>query len=124
MNGGQISKRIPVLIQRQKTNAQLTSEALKEEVIDFKVTSELETFMSNRVDVTEEVVRLKSHLSVFKISFFTSRPIGQKLNFLVQEINREAITIGTKANDAPVSQIAVIIREELEKIREQIQNIV
>jgi len=80
--------------------------------------------MASRIDISEEMVRLKSHLSMFKVSFFSTRPIGQKLNFLLQELHRETATISTKATDATISQLCVLIKEEVESIREQVQNLV
>lgn len=78
---------------------------------------------SDKVAVDEETVRLKSHISQLK-SFATAKgAIGRKMDFLVQEINREANTIGSKASDSEIAYIVVDIKSEIEKIREQIQNI-
>ncbi len=79
--------------------------------------------LADRLDVTEECVRLRSHLNVFEEGLRGSEPVGRKLNFLVQEINREVNTIGSKANDAEIAHVAVEMKEELERIREQVQNI-
>lgn len=79
--------------------------------------------LADRLDVTEECVRLDSHLQVFREGLLGSEPVGRKLNFLVQEINREVNTIGSKANDAEIAHLAVQMKEELERIREQVQNI-
>lgn len=85
---------------------------------------ELEIIMlSEKLDVTEECVRLKTHCKYFKELMNGSESSGRKLNFLIQELNREANTIGSKSNDVKISHLAVKIKEELEKIREQIQNI-
>lgn len=78
---------------------------------------------ADRVSVTEETVRLKSHLSQFASMLQTDAPVGRKLDFLMQEMNREANTIGSKASDAEIAGVVVEIKAELEKIREQIQNI-
>ncbi len=80
-------------------------------------------FMAERCDIAEEVVRIRSHLSQFEDMLTRPEPAGRKLEFLLQEINREANTIGSKANDALASQVVVEIKSELEKIREQIQNV-
>lgn len=82
------------------------------------------TLFADRVDFTEEAVRLKSHVMVFEMTFIgADEPIGQRLTFLLQEMNREANTLAAKASDAPVSHLAVLIKEEIEKIREQCCNI-
>lgn len=78
---------------------------------------------ADRADVTEECVRMHSHIELFRAALAGSEPSGRKLNFLLQEMNREANTIGSKANDAAISHFAVSIKEELERIREQVQNI-
>ncbi len=81
------------------------------------------TLLADRLDVTEECVRLDSHLLLFREALRSKDPVGRKLNFITQEINREINTIGSKANDKKVAHIVVEMKEELEKIREQIQNI-
>lgn len=77
----------------------------------------------DKSDVTEECVRLKSHTKFFLEALNSSVEAGRKLNFLCQEINREANTIGSKTLSTEVSHLTVFIKEELERIREQIQNI-
>lgn len=81
------------------------------------------TLLADRLDVTEECVRLRSHLQLFSEALTSDEPVGRKLNFITQEINREINTIGSKSNDARVAHLVVNMKEELEKIREQIQNI-
>lgn len=81
------------------------------------------TLLADRLDVTEECVRLRSHLKVFRDTFSSPEAAGRKLNFLLQEMNREVNTIGSKANDAEIAHRAVVMKEELEKMREQVQNI-
>lgn len=79
--------------------------------------------LAERADVTEECVRLKSHIKLFYETLENSDDAGRKLNFIVQEMNREANTINSKAVSSEISHKGIIIKEELEKIREQIQNI-
>jgi uncharacterized protein (TIGR00255 family) len=79
-------------------------------------------FIADRADITEECVRLKSHLKFFLKSLSEPEP-GRKLNFLCQEMNREANTISSKSISTSVTHTAVFIKEEIEKIREQIQNL-
>jgi len=79
--------------------------------------------LSEKYDITEETVRLKSHINQFKQTLKSDYEVGKKLNFVVQEMNREANTINNKSVSLEVSNRGLIIKEELEKIREQVQNI-
>jgi uncharacterized protein (TIGR00255 family) len=79
--------------------------------------------LSEKYDITEETVRLKSHINQFKQTLKSDFEVGKKLNFVVQEMNREANTINNKSVSLEVSNRGLIIKEELEKIREQVQNI-
>ncbi len=80
-------------------------------------------FLAERTDITEEIVRAESHLAQFSTLLGGSEPSGRKMDFLLQEIHREMNTVSAKANDAEISQRVVEIKAELEKIREQVQNI-
>lgn len=79
--------------------------------------------LSDKLDVTEECVRYHSHNKFFLETMVKEEAAGRKLNFLVQEMNREANTIGSKSSDATIAHLVVQLKEELEKIREQLQNI-
>ncbi len=79
--------------------------------------------LAERTDITEEIVRAESHLSQFALLFNEKESVGRKMDFLLQEIHREVNTVSAKANDAEISQKVVEIKSELEKIREQVQNI-
>jgi uncharacterized protein (TIGR00255 family) len=79
--------------------------------------------IAERCDITEEIVRFKSHVNQFKRFLSRDKGVGRKLDFLIQEMNREINTLGSKANDAVISIEVVNIKNELEKIREQVQNI-
>lgn len=79
--------------------------------------------MADRGDITEELVRFRSHLEQFDETLKLAEPVGRKLDFLMQELNREVNTIGSKANDAEIAAFVVELKAELEKIREQVQNI-
>ena len=78
---------------------------------------------ADRVAIDEELVRLGCHFEAMREIFEANEPIGRKLDFLMQEMNRETNTIGSKASNADIAAIVVDIKSELEKIREQIQNI-
>ena len=78
---------------------------------------------ADKVAINEETVRLKSHISQLRDLLESSEPVGRKIDFLVQEFNREANTIGSKGNDTAMARIVVDMKSEIEKIREQAQNI-
>lgn len=77
---------------------------------------------TDRVNVNEEIVRLNSHLGEVRALMDADEPVGRRLDFVIQEMNREINTIGSKSNDLTVAQIVVTVKTEIEKIREQIQN--
>jgi uncharacterized protein (TIGR00255 family) len=79
--------------------------------------------LADKLDVTEECVRLHSHLKMFRDALDSDEPSGRKLKFITQEIHREANTIGAKADDETISRHAVDMKEEIEKIKEQIRNV-
>jgi uncharacterized protein (TIGR00255 family) len=79
--------------------------------------------LADRIDYTEESVRLRVHLQQFLELVASPGPHGRRLNFLMQEMGREANTIGSKANDPEISAIVIDIKEEIEKLREQVQNV-
>lgn len=81
------------------------------------------SFIADRLDCTEEAVRLRSHCDQFVELARAKEPAGRKLNFLIQEMNREVNTIGSKANDLDIARQVIILKEEIEVIREQVQNI-
>lgn len=78
---------------------------------------------ADKIAVDEETVRLRSHISQLRTFVEANEPIGRKLDFLVQEINREANTIGSKAQDVEIAKRVIAVKAEVEKIREQVQNI-
>ena len=92
------------------------------EVNEDRLNLEL-SLIADRADITEECVRLKSHLKLFKDSLRNESDPGKKLNFICQEMNREANTISSKSISTSIIHSSVYIKEEIEKIREQIQNI-
>ena len=79
--------------------------------------------LADRLDCTEECVRLSAHLDQFRHMVESPELAGRKLNFLLQEMNREANTIGSKANDIEIGHAVIVIKEEIERIREQVQNV-
>ena len=87
-----------------------------------RVAQEIAVF-TDRCDVSEEIARFKSHLVQFRALYEESEPVGRRMDFLVQELNREVNTMGSKSNDADLTNSVVGMKSELEKIREQVQNI-
>jgi len=79
--------------------------------------------MADRLDCTEECVRLAAHIDQYRSLIEGPELAGRKLNFLLQEMNREANTIGSKANDVDMARAVIVIKEELERLREQVQNV-
>lgn len=94
----------------------------KETIDEGRLEMEL-ALLAERLDVTEECVRFRSHVRFFEQAFASPEPAGRKLNFLVQEMNREINTMGSKSSDTAIAHLVVQAKEELEKIREQLQNI-
>jgi uncharacterized protein (TIGR00255 family) len=80
-------------------------------------------FLTDKSDISEEIIRVRSHLAQFEAIMTADEPSGHKLNFLMQEINREFNTIGSKTGKTDISHIVVNVKSELEKIREQVQNV-
>lgn len=107
---------------RQKIAQRMTEILGDSDIAEQRILAEAALF-ADKVSVTEEVVRLRSHLSQLQKMVQGDAPVGRKLDFLVQELNREANTIGSKANDYELAQIVIEIKAEIEKIREQIQNL-
>ena len=114
-------ERIPE--ERKNLQERIAELALDKFVIDQN-RLELEiALLVDKLDITEECVRYRSHNKFFREALSKNEAAGRKLNFVVQEMNREANTIGSKSNDATIAHLIVGLKEELEKIREQLQNI-
>jgi uncharacterized protein (TIGR00255 family) len=119
-----IEEHSPSVITRYRENLhrRLQETGLELDLEDERVLKEVGIF-AERCDISEEITRLRSHFAKFKEYLAASEPVGRSLDFLCQEINREFNTIGSKANDATLAQHVVTSKTELEKIREQIQNV-
>lgn len=78
---------------------------------------------ADRCDISEELVRFRSHVGQFLALFDDAEPVGRRMDFLVQELNREVNTMGSKSNDADLTRAVVAMKAELEKVREQVQNV-
>ncbi len=119
-----VEERYPTIIEEYKDRLKKRIlEALEDRNVDeARIITEAAIF-AEKSDIGEETVRLRSHINEFKKAIETDLPIGKKLDFMVQEMNRETNTMGSKANDIEISKIIVEMKSEIEKIREQIQNI-
>jgi len=100
-------------LDRQAPDIACDPQRLAQEVVIF----------ADRCDISEELTRFRSHLEQFRALFELTEPVGRQMDFLVQELNRETNTMGSKSNDALLTRTVVAIKSELEKIREQVQNI-
>jgi uncharacterized protein (TIGR00255 family) len=120
----QVRKAAPATVNRYREQLLLrVKEAgLNVPIDDERLLKEVVIF-ADRCDITEELTRMDSHLKQFREHFDSNEPVGRTLDFLAQEMNREINTIGSKSNAAEVSQQVVKMKAELEKIREQVQNI-
>jgi uncharacterized protein (TIGR00255 family) len=111
-------------IPRERTRLRERIQQLLENIAvdEGRVEQEI-ALLADRLDVTEECVRFRSHTKFFLEAMALEEAAGRKLNFLVQEMNREVNTIGSKSSDTRIAHLVVQVKEELEKIREQLQNI-
>jgi uncharacterized protein (TIGR00255 family) len=103
---------------RERIQRILENETIDEGRLEMEL-----AMLADRLDVTEECVRFGSHNKFFIQALADKEPSGRKLNFLIQEMNREANTIGSKSKSSEIAHMVVSVKEELEKIREQLQNI-
>ena len=121
---GKVEERSPqtVAAYREKLLARM-QEVLQSTAIDeSRILTEAAIF-ADKIAVDEETVRLRRHLSQLRTMLESDQPIGRKLDFLIQEVNRECNTIGSKCNDLTIAKDVVNMKAEVEKIREQVQNI-
>ncbi|MCH4890253.1 YicC family protein [Acidaminobacter sp. JC074] len=120
----ELEKRAPeiVVIHKEKMRERI-SELLGEIELDEAKLAQEVAYFSDKTNITEELVRLDSHLDQLAGIFNEDQSIGRKLDFLLQEINREINTIGSKSPDVDISNHVIELKSEFEKIREQIQNI-
>jgi uncharacterized protein (TIGR00255 family) len=120
---GDVEKRAPQRIQEYMTILhERVEKLLKNPPDETRLAMEI-TLMADKMDISEEITRLRAHIAVFVKDFDSGEPVGKRMNFLLQEMNREANTIGSKANDTVISHLSIALKENVEKIREQIQNI-
>jgi len=126
-----ISTDLQAIEKRWPRNVQSHEKKLKEKIMalakastvdEVRILQELAIYME-RVDIAEEIVRLKGHIENFKNTLHSSESMGRKLDFIIQEMVRETNTIGSKSNDLAINERVIQIKVEIEKMREQVQNV-
>jgi len=121
-----IQKRAPdrLVAERDRLRDAIRELAEQAEVDEDRLAREV-AYMADRWDINEELVRFRAHLGAFRdtLASHSGEPVGKRLGFLVQEMHREANTIASKANDLEMSHFSVAIREEIERLREQLENV-
>ncbi|MEN8198522.1 MAG: YicC/YloC family endoribonuclease [Thermodesulfobacteriota bacterium] len=119
-----ITGSIPVLLQQREESLRERLEKLLDNVqLDPQRLAQEIAILADKTDVTEEIVRLDSHIKQFRAFLEAEEPAGRKLDFLLQEFLREVNTMASKINDAEIAHLTVELKGELEKMREQVQNI-
>ncbi|MBT2735477.1 YicC/YloC family endoribonuclease [Neobacillus sp. C211] len=119
----ELQKFAPLVVQSFKERlTKRMEEFVNGQLDETRILTEVAVF-ADKADINEEVTRLKSHFQQFLQTLESMEPIGRKLDFIVQEMNREANTIGSKANDSNIAKKVVDIKSLLEKLKEQVQNI-
>ena len=108
-----LTKRIGDMLAKSESQIELDQGRLAQEV----------AFLSDRADISEEIMRLRTHIEHFRAIMIEEKEVGKRLDFLTQELNREANTITSKTNNMVVKESALAIKSEIEKIREQVQNV-
>lgn len=120
----QIERRAPLVVEdyRRKLNERIASMLAEAEIDRARLATEIALF-ADRACIDEELVRLMSHITQFRACLEADKPIGRQMDFIIQEMNRECNTIGSKANDAELTNAVLLCKSEIEKLREQIQNV-
>ncbi len=124
LSAGTIAHRAPERLVRERDRLRNAVAELLEgrQVDDARVAQEI-AFQADRLDITEELVRFRAHLAAVREALDADRPAGKQLGFLAQELGREVNTMGSKANDAEIAQQVIAMKGELEKFREQLENL-
>jgi len=120
----EVENRAPVLVQEYRKRLKENIERMLKDIAmdEARLAQEVALF-AEKSDITEEIVRLRSHLKQFREYISLDDAVGRRLDFLIQEMNREVNTIGSKASDTIISRVVVEMKAEVEKLREQVQNV-
>ena len=119
-----IGERVPQMVTEYRLKLKVRLDQLLDgkEMDESRLAQEV-ALLADRCDITEELVRLASHFKQFDEALCSAEAVGRKLDFLMQEMNREVNTIGSKSNDAGITNLVIQIKAEMEKMREQVQNV-
>ncbi|HET8835122.1 MAG TPA: YicC/YloC family endoribonuclease [Gemmatimonadales bacterium] len=119
-----IARRAPERLVRERDRLRgAVAELLDGRQADEQRVAQEIAFQADRLDITEELVRFRAHVAAVRESLSADRPVGKQLGFLAQELGREVNTMGSKANDADIAQHVIAMKGELEKFREQLENL-
>ncbi|MBD3393288.1 MAG: YicC family protein [Chitinivibrionales bacterium] len=118
-----IEKRAPARLSSYSASLAKRIEGLAGGAVDASRVAAEVALMTDKLDISEECTRLKAHVEKFAADFASHGPAGKRMTFILQEMNREANTIASKANDTAIAHLSVSLKESIEKIREQVQNI-
>jgi uncharacterized protein (TIGR00255 family) len=126
-----IEKTVQEIYQKGRKNPRTELKKLSNRIKDLMNNHDIDenrlememALLADRVDITEECTRMKSHIELFRDIFKSKREVGKQLTFILQEMQRESNTIGSKTTDVSISHSVIHVKEEIEKIREQVQNL-
>jgi uncharacterized protein (TIGR00255 family) len=120
----EIATRAPERLVRERNRLKAAvAELLDGRAVDDDRLAQELAFLADKLDITEELVRFKSHVSAAREALSLDKPVGKQLGFLAQELGREVNTMGAKAGDAEIAQLVIAMKGELEKFREQLENL-
>jgi uncharacterized protein (TIGR00255 family) len=123
-SAGEIARRAPERLTRERTRLKASvAELLDGRSVDEDRLAQELAFLADKLDITEELVRFRAHLAAAREALTSDKPVGKQLGFLAQELGREVNTMGAKAGDAEIAQLVIAMKGELEKFREQLENL-
>jgi uncharacterized protein (TIGR00255 family) len=121
---GSIAERAPERLTRERNRLKAAvAELLDGRTVDEDRLAQELAFLADKLDITEELVRFQAHVTAAREALATDKPVGKQLGFLAQELGREVNTMGAKAADAEIAQLVIAMKGELEKFREQLENL-
>jgi len=119
-----IARRAPERLTRERTRLRAAvSDLLDGRTVDEDRLAHELAFLADKLDITEELVRFQAHVAAARAALSSDKPVGKQLGFLAQELGREVNTMGAKAGDAEIAQLVIAMKGELEKFREQLENL-
>jgi uncharacterized protein (TIGR00255 family) len=121
---GEIDTRAPERLTRERTRLRAAvAELLDGRAVDEDRLAQELAFLADKLDITEELVRFRAHVAAAREALTSDKPVGKQLGFLAQELGREVNTMGSKAGDAEIAQLVIAMKGDLEKFREQLENL-